>query len=123
PVANLQPVSLAGTIVKRASLHNANEIERLGLRINDVVMVEKGGEIIPKITGVDTSRRPAESQPIQYINQCPECQTPLLRHEGEAVHYCPNERGCPPQIKGRIEHFIQRKPLNVEGLGPETIEQ
>lgn len=123
PVANLQPVSLAGTIVKRASLHNANEIERLGLRINDVVMVEKGGEIIPKITGVDTSRRPAESQPIQYINQCPECQTPLLRHEGEAVHYCPNERGCPPQIKGRIEHFIQRKALNVEGLGPETIEQ
>lgn len=123
PVANLQPVPLAGTIVKRASLHNANEIERLDLRTGDTVMVEKGGEIIPKITGVDLTKRQTASQPIQYINQCPECHTTLIRNEGEAVHYCPNERGCPPQIKGRIEHFIQRKALNVEGLGPETIEQ
>ncbi len=123
PVANLQPVPLAGTTVKRASLHNANEIERLDLRIGDTVMVEKGGEIIPKITGVDLTKRQPGNQPIQYISQCPECHTLLVRNEGEAVHYCPNERGCPPQIKGRIEHFIQRKALNVEGLGPETIEQ
>ncbi len=123
PVANLQPVPLAGTTVKRASLHNANEIERLDLRIGDTVMVEKGGEIIPKITGVDLTKRQPDNQPIQYISQCPECHTLLVRNEGEAVHYCPNERGCPPQIKGRIEHFIQRKALNVEGLGPETIEQ
>ena len=123
PVANLQPVPLAGTIVKRASLHNANEIGRLDLRIGDIVMVEKGGEIIPKITGVDLTKRQPENHPIHYISQCPECHTLLNRNEGEAVHYCPNERGCPPQIKGRIEHFIQRKALNVEGLGPETIEQ
>jgi DNA ligase (NAD+) len=123
PVANLKPVHLAGTVVKRASLHNANEIERLDIRVGDTVFVEKGGEIIPKVTGVDFSKRKADSKPIEYINVCPVCHTPLIRKEGEAVHYCPNERGCPPQIKGRIEHFIQRKALNVEGLGPETIEQ
>lgn len=123
PVANLQPVLLAGTIVKRASLHNANEIERLDIRLNDYVFVEKGGEIIPKITGVDIGKRPSNSESLEYINNCPECETKLIRNEGEAVHYCPNETGCPPQIKGRIEHFIQRKALNIEGLGPETIEQ
>lgn len=123
PVANLKPVLLAGTTVKRASLHNANEIQRLDLRLGDIVHVEKGGEIIPKVTGVDLNNRPEKSTPLKYISDCPECQTPLIRKEGEAVHYCPNERGCPPQIKGRIEHFIQRKALNVEGLGPETIQQ
>jgi DNA ligase (NAD+) len=123
PVANLKPVQLAGTVVKRASLHNANEIQRLDLRVGDTVFVEKGGEIIPKVTGVDISKRSAGSQPVTYISECPECGTSLIRKEGEAVHYCPNERGCHPQITGRIEHFIQRKALNVEGLGPETIEQ
>ena len=122
PVANLQPVQLAGTIVKRASLHNANEIERLDLRINDTVFVEKGGEIIPKVTGVDLSKR-SNNIPLKFIHSCPECQTELIRKEGEANHYCPNETGCPPQIKGRIEHFIQRKAMNIDGLGPETIEQ
>jgi DNA ligase (NAD+) len=123
PVANLKPVLLAGTIVKRASLHNANEIERLDIRINDFVFVEKGGEIIPKITGVDLNKRSSTSPALVYISNCPECHTKLLRNEGEAIHYCPNEIGCPPQIKGRIEHFIQRKALNIEGIGPETIEQ
>jgi len=123
PVANLQPVLLAGTIVKRASLHNANEIERLDIRLKDYVFVEKGGEIIPKITGVDTSKRSTNSDRLIYIDNCPECDTKLVRNEGEAVHYCPNETGCPPQIKGRIEHFIQRKALNIEGIGPETIQQ
>lgn len=122
PVANLLPVQLAGTIVKRASLHNANEIERLDLRINDTVFVEKGGEIIPKVTGVDLSKR-SNNIPLKFIHSCPECQTELIRKEGEANHYCPNETGCPPQIKGRIEHFIQRKAMNIDGLGPETIEQ
>lgn len=122
PVANLQPVQLAGTIVKRASLHNANEIERLDLRINDTVFVEKGGEIIPKVTGVDLSKR-SNNIPLKFIHSCPECQTELIRKEGEANHYCPNETGCPPQIKGKIEHFIQRKAMNIDGLGPETIEQ
>jgi DNA ligase (NAD+) len=123
PVANLRPVQLAGTRVKRASLHNANEIERLGLRLGDTVFVEKGGEIIPKVTGLDLSKRHPDSQPLHYIENCPECSTPLIRREGEAAHYCPNEKGCPPQIKGKIEHFIQRKAMNIEGLGPETIEQ
>ncbi|MCS6820319.1 MAG: NAD-dependent DNA ligase LigA [Microscillaceae bacterium] len=123
PVAELQPVLLAGTIIKRASLHNANEIERLGVRLGDVVLVEKGGEIIPKITGVVLEKRSAESQPIQYITHCPECNTPLIRKEGEAQHYCPNEKTCPPQVKGKIEHFIQRKALNIEHLGGETIEK
>jgi DNA ligase (NAD+) len=123
PVANLKPVQLAGTKVKRASLHNANEIERLGLRIGDTVFVEKGGEIIPKVTGVDLSMRPSKSVPIKFIETCPECGAPLVRKEGEAAYYCPNEKECPPQIKGRIEHFIQRKAMDIEGLGPETIEQ
>ena len=121
PVANLEPVLLAGTTVKRASLHNANEIKRLDLRIGDTVFVEKGGEIIPKITGVDLGRRKEGSEPVNYINTCPECGTPLIRKEGEAVHYCPNERGCPPQIKGRIEHFIQRKAMDIDSLGARTI--
>jgi len=122
PVANLKPVLLAGTRVKRASLHNANEIERLDLRIGDTVFVEKGGEIIPKVTAIDLSKRPAHSERLVYIDRCPECGTPLVRKEGEANHYCPNEKGCPTQIKGKIEHFIQRKAMNIEGLGPETIE-
>ncbi len=123
PVANLLPVQLAGTKVKRASVHNANEIKRLDLRLGDTVFVEKGGEIIPKITGVNLGLRPENSIPIEYITECPECGTPLIRKEGEAVHYCPNEKGCPPQIKGRLEHFIQRKALNIEGIGSETVDQ
>lgn len=123
PVAELAPVLLAGTTVKRASLHNANEIERLDLRINDMVHVEKGGEIIPKVTGVDLSQRTGSSIKTIYINQCPECQTQLVRNEGEAVHYCPNINGCPPQIKGRIEHFIQRKAMDIDSLGEKTIDQ
>lgn len=123
PVAELKPVQLAGTIVKRASLHNANEIERLGLRIGDTVFVEKGGEIIPKVTGIDLSKRPADSVPLQYIKHCPECATPLIRKEGEAAHYCPNEKGCPPQIKGKIEHFVQRKAMDISSLGEKIIEQ
>lgn len=121
PVANLEPVLLAGTTVKRASLHNANEIERLGVRIGDTVSVEKGGEIIPKITGVELDARSIYSVPVAYITECPECQTPLVRPEGEANHYCPNVNGCPPQIQGRIEHFIQRKAMNIDSLGSETI--
>jgi DNA ligase (NAD+) len=123
PVANLEPVLLAGTTVKRASLYNANEIERLDLRIGDTVSVEKGGEIIPKITSVDPSKRPANSEPVIYPEVCPECQTPLVRKEGEAVHYCPNTQGCPPQIKGRIEHFIQRRAMDINSLGSRTIAQ
>ncbi|MEC7754729.1 MAG: NAD-dependent DNA ligase LigA [Bacteroidota bacterium] len=121
PVANLKPVLLAGTTVKRASLHNANEIERLDLRLGDTVFVEKGGEIIPKITGVDPLVRPVNSQPVSYISHCPECQTELIRKEGEANHYCPNAEGCPPQILGRIEHFIQRKAMDIDSLGSETL--
>ncbi|MEM1406343.1 MAG: NAD-dependent DNA ligase LigA [Bacteroidota bacterium] len=121
PVAELQPVFLAGTTVKRASLHNANEIERLDLRIGDTVFVEKGGEIIPKITGVALSKRPAATSQIKYIAKCPECVAELIRYEGEAVHYCPNTNGCPPQIKGRVEHFIQRKAMNIDSLGEKTI--
>ena len=121
PVANLKPVLLAGTTVKRASLHNANEIERLGVRTGDTVSVEKGGEIIPKITGVHLDNRPSESVPFAYITECPECRTELVRPEGEANHYCPNVVSCPPQIQGRIEHFIQRKAMNIDSLGSETI--
>ncbi|WP_422356246.1 NAD-dependent DNA ligase LigA [Roseivirga pacifica] len=121
PVANLKPVLLAGTTVKRASLHNANEIARLDLHLGDTVFVEKGGEIIPKITGVDTAQRLAGSAPIEYINHCPECGTELVRKEGEANHYCPNTDGCPPQIQGKIEHFIQRKAMDIDSLGSETI--
>lgn len=121
PVANLQPVELAGTIVKRASLHNADQIEKLDVRIGDWVYVEKGGEIIPKIMGVDLDRRPAESIQTVYISSCPECDTPLVRNEGEAQHYCPNDVGCTPQIIGRIQHYISRKALDIEGLGGETV--
>ena len=121
PVAELVPVLLAGTTVKRASLHNANEIERLGLKIGDLVFVEKGGEIIPKVTGVDLEGRLPGLPDFSYISHCPECGTALIRKDGEALHYCPNELACPPQVLGRIEHFIQRKAMNIESLGPETI--
>ncbi|HMI07327.1 MAG TPA: NAD-dependent DNA ligase LigA, partial [Flavobacterium sp.] len=121
PVANLQPVQLAGTIVKRASLHNADQIEKLDIRVGDTVFVEKGGEIIPKIIAVDLSKRPAESEPTKYITHCPECQMELVRNIGEAQHYCPNFYGCPPQIIGRIQHFISRKAMDIEGLGGETV--
>jgi DNA ligase (NAD+) len=123
PVAELQPVLLAGTTVKRASLHNANEIARLDLRIGDHVFVEKGGEIIPKVTGVDMAKREPSLVPVQYIDECPECSTKLIRYEGEAAHYCPNITGCPPQITGRIEHFIQRKAMDLNSLGERTIHQ
>lgn len=122
PVANLQPVQLAGTTVKRASLHNADQIEKLDIREGDSVYVEKGGEIIPKIVGVNFSRRGAHSQPTKYITQCPECATVLTRKEGEAQHYCPNFYGCPPQIVGRIQHFVSRKAMDIEGIGGETVE-
>lgn len=121
PVAELDPVLLAGTTVKRASLHNANEIARLGLHYHDVVNIEKGGEIIPKVTGVSVEARTPDAQAVVFITNCPECDTGLVRKEGEAVHYCPNITQCPPQILGRIEHFIQRKAMNIESLGPETI--
>ncbi len=122
PVANLDPVELAGTIVKRASLHNADQIARLDVRINDTVFVEKGGEIIPKIVGVDLSLRPKDSVPVKYISHCPDCGTELVRKEGDAKHYCPNEYGCPKQITGKIIHFISRKAMNIDGLGVETVE-
>ncbi|MGV3762453.1 NAD-dependent DNA ligase LigA [Parapedobacter sp.] len=122
PVANLKPVLLAGTTVKRASLHNANEIERLDLRIGDSVFVEKGGEIIPKVMGVNMLKRSADAQPIAYPSACPECGSALIRKEGEAVHYCPNDEGCPPQIVGRMQHFIGRKAMDIEGMGDETVD-
>ena len=122
PVANLEPVLLAGTTVKRASLHNADQIEKLNVRVGDTVFVEKGGEIIPKIVGVDFTKRPSDSQPVIYIDKCPECGTPLIRKEGEAQHYCPNYMGCPPQITGRIQHFISRKAMDIDGMGNETVE-
>lgn len=121
PVANLQAVDLAGTVVKRASLHNADQIAKLDIRVGDTVFVEKGGEIIPKIIGVDVPKRPQNSIPTSYISECPECQTPLQRAEGEAQHYCVNSEGCPPQIIGRIQHYISRKALDIEGLGGETV--
>jgi DNA ligase (NAD+) len=121
PVANLEPVQLAGTIVKRASLHNADQIEKLDIRIGDTVFVEKGGEIIPKIIAVDLSKRPENSELTKYITHCPECHTELVRSEGEANHYCPNFYGCPPQIIGRIQHYISRKAMDIEGLGGETV--
>ena len=121
PVANLAPVQLAGTIVKRASLHNADQIEKLDIRISDTVFVEKGGEIIPKIIAVDLSKRSENSEPTKYITHCPECQSLLVRNEGEANHYCPNFYGCPPQIIGRIQHYISRKAMDIEGLGGETV--
>lgn len=123
PVANLAPVSLAGTIVKRASLHNADQIEKLDVRVGDMVFVEKGGEIIPKIVGVDLSKRLVSSVKVKYISNCPECGSVLQRHSGEAQHYCPNALGCAPQISGRIQHFISRKAMDIEGLGAETVSQ
>jgi DNA ligase (NAD+) len=122
PVANLEPVLLAGTTVKRASLHNADQIEKLDVREGDTVFVEKGGEIIPKIIAVDFTKRKVDSLPTNYITHCPECQTELIRKEGEAQHFCPNESGCPTQITGRIQHFISRKAMDIEGLGGETVE-
>lgn len=121
PVANLEPIELAGTIVKRASLHNADQIKKLDIREEDTVFVEKGGEIIPKIIKVDFSKRPLNSIPTRYITDCPECKTLLVRAEGDAKHYCPNEQGCPPQIIGRIQHFISRKAMDIDGLGAETV--
>ena len=122
PVANMDPVLLAGTVVKRASLHNADIIGQLDLHIGDMVYVEKGGEIIPKVVGVDVDQRKEGMQRVEFIECCPECGTRLVRYEGEAAHYCPNDSGCPPQIKGRIEHFISRKAMNIESLGPETVD-
>ncbi|MCQ2351100.1 MAG: NAD-dependent DNA ligase LigA [Paludibacteraceae bacterium] len=122
PVANLEPVQLSGTVVKRATLHNADIIESLDLHVDDMVYVEKGGEIIPKITGVDINRRSLFAEKVQFITKCPECGAKLQRLEGEAAHYCPNEDGCPPQIMGKIEHFVSRKAMNIDGLGPEIID-
>ena len=122
PVANLEPVQLSGTVVKRASLHNADIIAQLDLHEGDMVYVEKGGEIIPKITGVDVEAREAGSTRVSFITHCPECGSKLVRYEDEAAHYCPNDTACPPQIKGKIEHFISRKAMNIEGLGPETVD-
>lgn len=122
PVANLEPVQLSGTIVKRASLHNADIIAQLDLHEDDMVYVEKGGEIIPKITGVDVTQRDKSSSRVSFITHCPECGCKLIRYEDEAAHYCPNDTACPPQIKGKIEHFISRKAMNIEGLGPETVD-
>ena len=122
PVANLSPVSLGGTTVKRASLHNADQIQKLDLNIGDTVFLEKGGEIIPKIVGVNVEKRKTGTIPIIFIENCPECQTKLIRLDGEAHHYCPNEQDCPPQVKGKIEHFISKKALDIDGLGSETID-
>ncbi len=122
PVANLEPVELAGTIVKRASLHNADQIKKLDIRINDTVFVEKGGEIIPKIVGVNLDLRPKDSKPLKYATHCPDCNTELVRKDGDAKHYCPNEYGCKTQIIGKIQHFISRKAMNIDGIGDETVE-
>lgn len=122
PVANLDAVQLSGTVVKRASLHNADIIEKFDLHIGDMVYVEKGGEIIPKITGVDTDARLLLGEKVRFITKCPVCGTPLVRNEGEAAHYCPNEQGCAPQIRARIEHFVSREAMNIETIGPETVE-
>ena len=123
PVANMDAVQLAGTVVKRATLNNEDFIRNFDLHIGDYVYVEKGGEIIPKIVGVDIDRRPEYAKPVVFIDKCPECGTPLVRYEGEAAHYCPNDTGCPPQIKGRIEHFIARRAMNIDSLGPETVDE
>lgn len=122
PVANMEPVKLAGTTVKRATLNNADFIKSFDLHVGDYVYVEKGGEIIPKIVGVALDKRPADAKPISFITHCPECGTPLVRYEGEAAYYCPNDTACPPQIKGRIEHFIARKAMNIDSIGPETVD-
>ena len=123
PVANMEPVQLAGTTVRRATLNNEDFIRSFDLHIGDMVYVEKGGEIIPKIVGVNIDERPIIAQPVQFIKKCPECGAPLVRYEGEAAWYCPNDAGCPPQIKGRIEHFIARKAMNIDSLGPETVDE
>lgn len=123
PVANMDPVQLAGTVVKRATLNNEDFIRSFDLHIGDYVYVEKGGEIIPKIVGVSVEKRPQDAVPVEFIKTCPECGTPLVRYEGEAAHYCPNDTGCPPQIKGRIEHFIARRAMNIDSLGPETVDE
>lgn len=123
PVANMDPVQLAGTIVKRATLNNEGFIRSFDLHIGDYVYVEKGGEIIPKIVGVAVEKRQQDAVPVEFIKTCPECGTPLVRYEGEAAHYCPNDTGCPPQIKGRIEHFIARRAMNIDSLGPETVDE
>lgn len=123
PVANMEPIQLAGTTVKRATLNNEDFIRSFNLHEGDYVFVEKGGEIIPKIVGVDEEAREAGTSPVKFIERCPECGTPLVRYEGEAAHYCPNDAACPPQIKGRIEHFISRKAMNIESLGPETVDE
>ncbi len=123
PVANMEPVQLAGTVVRRATLNNEDFIRALDLHVGDYVFVEKGGEIIPKIVGVDKTRRQTDSVPVAFVGTCPECGTPLVRYEGEAAYYCPNDTGCPPQIKGKIEHFISRKAMNIESLGPETVDE
>lgn len=123
PVANMEPVQLAGTTVRRATLNNEDFIRSFDLHIGDYVYVEKGGEIIPKIVGVDTGRRPEGAEPVRFITHCPECGAELVRYEGEAVHYCPNDTACPPQIKGRIEHFIARRAMNIDSLGPETVDE
>ena len=119
----MEPVQLAGTTVRRATLNNEDFIRSLDLHEGDYVYVEKGGEIIPKIVGVDTERREASARPVEFITRCPECGSELVRYEGEAAHYCPNDAGCPPQIKGRIEHFISRRAMNIDSLGPETIDE
>ena len=123
PVANMDPVLLAGTMVKRATLNNEDFIRSFDLHLGDTVFVEKGGEIIPKVVGVDLDKRTSDMRPVEFISVCPECGTPLVRYEGEAVHYCPNDTTCPPQIKGRIEHFISRKAMNIDSLGPETVDE
>lgn len=123
PVANMSPVQLAGTVVRRATLNNEDFIRSFDLHIGDHVYVEKGGEIIPKIVGVDLDQRPIIAQPVQFVKRCPECGTPLVRYEGESAWYCPNDAGCPPQIKGRIEHFIARRAMNIDSLGPETVDE
>lgn len=123
PVANMDPVQLAGTVVKRATLNNEDFIRSFDLHIGDYVYVEKGGEIIPKIVGVAVEKRQQDAVPVEFIKTCPECGTPLVRYEGEAAHYCPNDTGCPPQIKGRIEHFIARRAMNIDSLGPETVDE
>lgn len=123
PVANLEPVEISGTTVKRASLHNADQIEKLDIRVGDTVFVEKGGEIIPKIVAVDVLQRPAVSTPTFYATHCPECGTGLIRTDGDAKHFCPNEASCPPQVKGRIQHFISRKAMDIDGIGSETVDQ
>ena len=123
PVANMQPVQLAGTTVRRATLNNEDFIRSLDLHLSDYVYVEKGGEIIPKIVGVEVDKRPADAKPVTFITHCPECGAPLVRYPGEAAHYCPNDAACPPQIKGRIEHFIARRAMNIDSLGPETVDE